>query len=426
MRSRGRSSVGVNFVRQRRHTAAASFGSSSGAPSSAATDIFAAFDKALRDAAASADAGGTGRWEVAEKCWVLFPENDTPPAGVVHFCGGAFASAAPVLTYRLFLETLSQKGALVVVATPYATSFDHLRVADEVQFAFDRAVRALAQRLPADLPVWGMGHSMGALAQCLVASRYAVPRAGNVLISFNNKPASDAIPLFGPVVSPLAQGLNPLVTGITTSPFRPGVDSLAQQLRNAAPSVVREALPLLDQLEGLALDVTSGRTEFTPSPPETQRLIQANYRVPRTLLIRFKDDSIDETPALAATLTSCLDGGNGELTVSVLPGDHVRPLQQIVPPPPPEVLGGVQMGAAALDTLSGFAQALGPPALLPAFALNTLRSGVRSGLDTLQSVTGSQSGPVADISTLTDGIVSWMGVQAAPAASKAESDDTSQ
>jgi hypothetical protein len=27
------------------------------------------------------------------------------------------------------------------------------------------------------------GHSMGALAQCLIASRYAVTRAGNVLIS---------------------------------------------------------------------------------------------------------------------------------------------------------------------------------------------------------------------------------------------------
>lgn len=378
------------------------------------TDVFGALDKALRDAAASADAGGVGRWEVVERCWVLFPPTGTPPAGVVHFCGGAFASAAPALTYRLFLETLCERGALVVVATPYATSFDHLRVADEVQFAFDRAARALASRLPpgGGLPVWGMGHSMGALAQCLVAARYAAPRAGNVLLSFNNKPASDAIPLFGPVVSPLAQGLNPLVTGLATSPLRPGVDSLAQQLRAAAPPVVREALPLLDQLEGLGLDVAAGVTEFTPSPAETQRLISANYRVPRTLLLRFKDDSIDETPSLAATLSACLNlgGGAAELTVSVLPGDHVRPLQQAVPPPPQEVLDAAQQGAAALDTLSGFAQALGPPALLPALALNTLRSGVRSGLDTLQSASDTQNGPVADIETLVASIVTWMGV----------------
>jgi predicted alpha/beta hydrolase len=52
-----------------------------------------------------------------------------------------------------------------------------------VQFTFDRASRALAPRLAPGLPVWGMGHSMGALAQCLIASRYAVTRAGNVLMS---------------------------------------------------------------------------------------------------------------------------------------------------------------------------------------------------------------------------------------------------
>jgi hypothetical protein len=154
-------------------------------------------------------------------------------------------------------------------------------------------------------------------------------------------------------------------------------------------------------------DVTAGKTEFTPSPAETQKLVQANYRVARTLLIRFKDDNIDETPSLAATLTQCLEGGAGELTVSVLPGDHIRPLQQAVPPPPPEVLSAAQQGASALDTLSGFAEALGPPALLPAWALNSLRSGVRSGLDTLQSST-APGGSVADIAALVDTIVAWM------------------
>ena len=46
---------------------------------------------------------------------------------------------------------------------------------------------------------------MGALAHCLIAARYNVERAGNVLLSFNNKPATDAIPLFAPLVAPLAQ-----------------------------------------------------------------------------------------------------------------------------------------------------------------------------------------------------------------------------
>jgi hypothetical protein len=41
------------------------------------------------------------------------------------------------------------------------TQFDHLRVADEAQFTFDRAFRALAPRLPPGLPIWGMGEHAG-------------------------------------------------------------------------------------------------------------------------------------------------------------------------------------------------------------------------------------------------------------------------
>ena len=220
-------------------------------------DVFNALERLVRDAAAGSSAGGSGRWEEIEKAWVLSPT--TTPRGVVHFCGGAFVGASPQLSYRLFLETLSAKTGCVIVATPYVTSFDHLRVADEAQFTFDRASRALASRLPPDLPVWGMGHSMGALAQCLISSRYAVARSGNVLLSFNNKPATDAIPLFVPVVSPLMQGLSPLLSGYATSPLRGGLEALSSQLRGAAPPLLRELLPLLDQLEPLTLDVAAGR-----------------------------------------------------------------------------------------------------------------------------------------------------------------------
>lgn len=40
--------------------------------------------------------------------WVLRPKNSKPVA-VVHFVGGIFVGAAPQLTYRLFLERLSEK-----------------------------------------------------------------------------------------------------------------------------------------------------------------------------------------------------------------------------------------------------------------------------------------------------------------------------
>ncbi len=36
---------------------------------------------------------------------------------------------------------------LQVVAVPYATSFDHLRVADEVHFKFERCLKALGPQV---------------------------------------------------------------------------------------------------------------------------------------------------------------------------------------------------------------------------------------------------------------------------------------
>jgi len=40
--------------------------------------------------------------------WVLRPRN-TRATSVIHFIGGIFVGAAPQLTYRLFLERLSEK-----------------------------------------------------------------------------------------------------------------------------------------------------------------------------------------------------------------------------------------------------------------------------------------------------------------------------
>lgn len=61
---------------------------------------------------------------------------------MVHFLGGAFVGAAPQLSYRSLIEALASRG-VVVITTPFATSFDQLRVADEVQYKFDRCYKAL-------------------------------------------------------------------------------------------------------------------------------------------------------------------------------------------------------------------------------------------------------------------------------------------
>ena len=50
-------------------------------------------------------------------------------------------------------------------------------------------------------------YTTGALMHMIIGSRYTFEdREGNVMISFNNKPATDAVPLFAPIVAPGLQG----------------------------------------------------------------------------------------------------------------------------------------------------------------------------------------------------------------------------
>lgn len=50
--------------------------------------------------------------------------------------------------------------------------------------------------LPSDLPVFGVGHSLGSLIHLLLCARYGPDRCGNALLSFNNKPVKEAVPVF--------------------------------------------------------------------------------------------------------------------------------------------------------------------------------------------------------------------------------------
>ncbi|GKV52222.1 hypothetical protein SLEP1_g58811 [Rubroshorea leprosula] len=101
--------------------------------------------------------------------------------------------------------------------------FDYFFIADEVQSKFDRCLRFLQETVQ-DIPTFGIGHSLGLVIHLLIGSRYAVQRSGNILMAFNNKEASFAIPLFSPVLVPMAQSIGPLLSQIASSPtIRRGV-----------------------------------------------------------------------------------------------------------------------------------------------------------------------------------------------------------
>ncbi|MCL7029991.1 hypothetical protein MKW94_009604 [Papaver nudicaule] len=292
-----------------------------------------------------------GDWTQIEGAWVLRPKN-CPPTSVVHFIGGIFVGAAPQLTYRYFLERLSEKGILVI-ATPYASGFDHFFIADEVQFKFDRCLRLLNDTVN-DLPTFGVGHSLGSLIHLLIGSRYAVQRNGNILMSFNNKEASLAIPLFSPVIVPMAQGFGPILSQLTSSPtVRLGAEMAMKQLQNLSPPLLKQVMPLVEQLPPLYMDLVKGREDFIPKPEETRRLIKSYYGVSRNLLVKFKDDTIDETSTLANVLSSdSTISSQLDMSIRSLPGDHGLPLQQVIPDVPPAMADAVNRGSELFANLT--------------------------------------------------------------------------
>lgn len=72
--------------------------------------------------------------------------------------------------------------------------------------------------------------------------------------------------------------------------------------------------------------------------PTFSLLILLLAAVPRNLLLRFKDDSIDDSNTLAQVLQSSPTLGEVlDLSVRTLPGDHLRLMQQALVDVPPEV-----------------------------------------------------------------------------------------
>jgi len=210
-------------------------------------------------------------WREISGSWVWLPPQ---PIGLIHFLGGAFVASAPQLTYRWLLTEIGKSG-YAIIATPFVNTFDHVGIARSVLHRFETIFEQLqGNKLLTSgyLPIYGIGHSMGCKLHLLIGSLFSVERAGNILISYNNYPA-------------------------------------------------RQAIPLVEQL-----DVNQTLNfEFTPSPQETNELIRENYLVRRNLLIRFTNDNIDQSLSLNPILQQRF---SQLISLRVLQGNHLTPLGQ--------------------------------------------------------------------------------------------------
>lgn len=303
-----------------------------------------------------------GNWEEIHGNFLLRPPlEDGPPRALLHFLGGALVGSAPHISYRYMLERLAAEGYLVV-ATPYELSFDHLTTCDDIIERFERIAAPLARTYGA-VPVIGIGHSCGSLLQLLITSLFPdTPRAANVLISFNNKPISDAVPFFDEFFAPffsfaaarndtmrvsgsevirvglelatatavgqvpsdelIARAAKSIVPpelaknmfppGFGTTPIVPiairtGLATVAtpatQAFANAGiQPILVEFLQFLQQIPKLIDEVADGARDFIPPPPHVSAATQRSYRARRTLLIKYNEDPLDESDKIEELL----------------------------------------------------------------------------------------------------------------------------
>ena len=312
--------------------------------------------------------GAKGRWVEKSGNFLLFPVDTAgielvQPAGVIHFLGGAFVGAAPHITYRYLLESLNVAG-FIIVATPYRLDMDYLRSCDEILAKFDAVAVDLAGQY-GPLPVIGLGHSCGALLQTLITCLFPeAPRAINILISFNNRPVTAAIPAFEELIVPLSEqimGENErsasLRSAVVTA--RVAIDKAIDifALSQLAPAFVGEELiPLFrqvveigDQVPPLLKIIAQGQREFVPSPTDTKEVCRRMYRARRTLLIKFENDALDESEGIEKVLREAntimrmkRPMVEMEVELRVMTGTHLTPLTQNILIDSPKNLGFVQ------------------------------------------------------------------------------------
>ncbi|CAH9095160.1 unnamed protein product [Cuscuta europaea] len=275
------------------------------------------------------------------------PPKFQKPKAIIKFIGGAFIGAVPEVTYSYLLEMLAVEGYLII-CVPYNVTFDHAEITRRVSERFTSCLDSiLCSGLPdlglsalevSDLPLYSVGHSNGALLQTLTESYFSerIPKA-NVIISYNNRPASEAVPYFKQLGLVVSQMLPVLATFPVYSVVEAASGNAWKLLLDTAETVVPNydqkafgsfMTRFTDQLPLIINELAEGISEFKPTPLENLKSIRELYNVQSTLLVKFDSDTIDETDQLEETLRPRIETFGGKLEKAVLSGNHITPCLQ--------------------------------------------------------------------------------------------------
>mgnify|MGYP001215182450 CR=1 FL=1 len=190
------------------------------------------------------------------------------PVGLIEIIGGSYISIKPEVTYKRLISGLLQRN-FAVHAWGYIPNFDHQLQANHAWKQFRKSRKILEKRVGLISKSLRLGHSLGCKLH-LLAPDGGRNCNGLVAISFNNFKADKSIPL----LSKMSQRLN-------------------------------------------------FQTEFSPSPSETFNLVREHYEQINNLLIKFKNDNLDQNDLLLKSLkTRHYD----KSIIMSLDGNHLTPV----------------------------------------------------------------------------------------------------
>lgn len=190
------------------------------------------------------------------------------PIGLIEIIGGSYISIKPEVTYKRLISGFLQRN-FAVHSWSYIPNFDHQLQANYAWKQFRQCRKILEKRVGLKPKSIKLGHSLGCKLH-LLAPDGGRDCDGLVAISFNNFKADKSIPL----LRKMSQKLN-------------------------------------------------FQTEFSPSPSETLNLIREHYEQTNNLLIKFKNDNLDQNNLL---LKSLKERPSDKSKLMLLEGNHLTPV----------------------------------------------------------------------------------------------------
>jgi len=190
------------------------------------------------------------------------------PVGLIELIGGSYISIKPEVTYKRLISKFLLRN-FAVHAWGYIPQFDHQLQANQAWKQLRQSRKVLERRIGIIPKSIRLGHSLGCKLH-LLAPDGGRNCDGLVAISFNNFRADKSIPFLGKI----SQKLN-------------------------------------------------FQTEFSPSPAKTLNLVREHYEQRNNLLIKFKNDNIDQTNLL---LKSLRGRPSDKSEIMRIDGNHLTPV----------------------------------------------------------------------------------------------------